>query len=107
MQRHIEQFEGIKVITVALEDEKTEFDKFIKTMPNWIHVYGKGKWQNEYAQSYDVNSTPSFFILDKDKKIINKPYDFEALKTFVDGGKPKTGIEKVFENKMEQEKKGN
>jgi protein-disulfide isomerase len=41
---------------------------------------GFGKWDNEIGNSYNVTSTPTYFVLDKDKKIMAKPYDFEALK---------------------------
>lgn len=75
----IDEFEGIKVIAVALEEEKMEFDKLILTMPNWIHIYGNGKWENEFARNYNVNSTPSYFVLDKDKNIIAKPEEFEDV----------------------------
>lgn len=75
-----EEFEGIEVIAVALEEEKTEFDKLILTMPNWIHVYGTNKWQNEFAKNYKINSTPSYFVLDKDKNIIAKPEELEDFK---------------------------
>ena len=79
LYKFTQDFEGLQVIAVALEDLKVEFDKLILTMPNWIHVYGKGKWQNEFAKSYNVNSTPSYFVLDQDKKIIAKPEELEDL----------------------------
>ncbi|MCK5814905.1 MAG: thioredoxin family protein [Flavobacteriaceae bacterium] len=77
-----EEFEGVEVIAVALEEEgeKTEFDELILTMPNWIHVYCADKWENEFAYNYNINSTPSYFVLDKDKKIIAKLGDLEDFK---------------------------
>ena len=40
------------------------------------------KWKNNFARNYGVNATPSFYILDADKKIIAKPDDVDELTTF-------------------------
>ncbi len=75
-----DEFEGLKVIAIALEETREEFDNMIQTMPNWIHVLGLNKWENKLARSYDINSTPTYFVLDKNKKIIAKPDGLEDLK---------------------------
>jgi len=72
--------EGIKIIAVALEKTRIDFDAMIKDMPNWIHVLGLNKWENEIARNYNINSTPTYFVLDKDKKFIVKPDGIEDLK---------------------------
>ena len=59
----------------ALEDDKFGFDHHTQDFPNWINVLGLNKWENEIARDYDIHSTPSYFVLDKDKKIIAKPED--------------------------------
>jgi len=46
-------------------------------------VLGLGKWDNEIGNKYGVKETPTYFVLDKAKHIIDKPYDFEALKVFL------------------------
>ena len=50
------------------------------TYEDWL--YHKAKWDNQIGNNYNVKSTPSYFILDKDKVIIKKPYDFEAFKDY-------------------------
>jgi hypothetical protein len=62
-----------------LEDEAENWQKEIKNYPNFIHVLGLEKWNNSIVNAYSINATPSYILLDKDKKIIAKPYDFEAL----------------------------
>lgn len=69
-----------KVIAIGLEDDLESWRKEIKNYPNFIHVLGLEKWDNSIAESYNVNATPSYFLLDKDKIIIAKPFDLEALK---------------------------
>ncbi|MBJ6368234.1 TlpA family protein disulfide reductase [Snuella sedimenti] len=72
----------VKVIAVALEEEPNEWASVIKNYPDFIHVYGSGKWENPIGNSYNVTATPTYFILNDSKVIIAKPEDFEALKEF-------------------------
>jgi thiol-disulfide isomerase/thioredoxin len=75
---------NVKVIAIGLEDEtsKTGWQAMIKQYPNFLHVYGKDKWNNSYASDYGVNATPSFFVLDAQKKILAKPDYAKDLKAF-------------------------
>tara|TARA_R110000868_G_scaffold257374_5_gene514507 strand:- start:1681 stop:3009 length:1329 start_codon:yes stop_codon:yes gene_type:complete len=72
----------LKVVAVGLEDESKKWNELTKIYPEFIHVYGEGKWDNEIGDAYGVTSTPTYFILNKDKKIILKPENFESLKDF-------------------------
>ncbi|OEK09866.1 redoxin [Flavivirga aquatica] len=72
----------IKVIAVGLEDEPYKWKDLTYSYPEFIHVYGKGKWENEIGNSYNVTATPTYFILNKNKEIAAKPEDFEAVKAF-------------------------
>lgn len=71
-----------KVVAIGLEDEPKKWNELTKVYTEFIHVYGKGKWDNEIGDAYGVTSTPTYFILDKDKKITLKPENFEVLKAF-------------------------
>ena len=75
---------SIKVVAVGLEDEPKSWQNVIKNYPEFIHVYGKGKWDNEIGDAYGVTATPTYFILDKNKKFIAKPESLETLKSFFD-----------------------
>jgi len=97
----------LKVIAIGLEEEPYNWNSKTTFYPDFIHVYGEGKWDNPIGDAYGVVATPTYFILDKDKKIIDKPYDFEVLKAFMDGHKSKKGIEKMLDDKIKIEKKGN
>ncbi|GAB1855289.1 hypothetical protein MHTCC0001_01220 [Flavobacteriaceae bacterium MHTCC 0001] len=72
----------LKVIAIGLEDEPFKWQSLTYDFPNFLHVYGEGKWDNEIGNTYGVTGTPTYFILDKDKKIIAKPEGLEALKQF-------------------------
>ena len=73
----------VTVIAVGLEDEAENWQKMIGDYQNFIHVLGLGKWDNPISNAYGIESTPSLFLLDKNKVIVKKPYDVEALKVLL------------------------
>ncbi|RBP34502.1 thioredoxin-like protein [Oceanihabitans sediminis] len=84
VHRYIEALESkkVKVIAVALEDDIYRWKDRTYDFPEFIHVFGKGKWENPIGDAYGVTATPTYFILDADKKVIAKPYDFPAIEVF-------------------------
>jgi len=73
---------GVKVIGFAMEDDDFNFKNYIPKLKGWHHVLGLGRWQNKTARTYQIYATPSYFILDKNKKIIAKPEHLKDLKAF-------------------------
>lgn len=71
----------LKVIAVGMESEAdvTKWKSETYYYPNFIHVLAQGKWESPLAKSYNIHATPNYFILDQNKIITDKPYDFEAL----------------------------
>lgn len=74
---------SIEVVAIGLEDDAENWNEKIKSFPDFIHVLGLGKWGNKIGDDYGVELTPTYFVLDKDKKISAKPHDVEALKMFL------------------------
>jgi len=70
-----------KVVAIGLEDDANNWQKEIKNFPDFTHVLGLERWNNSIANAYNINATPSYILLDKDKKIIAKPFDLESLRT--------------------------
>ena len=73
-----------KVIAIGLEDEPYNWNNETTYYPDFIHVYGEGKWDNSIGNDYGVTATPTYFVLNKKKQIIAKPYDFKVLKEYLD-----------------------
>lgn len=73
----------IKVIAIGLEDETENWKNEITKYPEFQHVLGLGKWNHPLVKHYNVSSTPTYFVLDKDKVIVSKPYDYAALETYL------------------------
>ncbi|WP_372793737.1 thioredoxin-like domain-containing protein [Lutibacter sp.] len=72
----------VSVLAFALENDDIEFKKLTLNFPKWTSILGLEKWQNTIARDYQIIATPTYFILDKDKKIIAKPNLFEDVKAF-------------------------
>ncbi len=73
-----------KVIAIGLEDEdNNNWKSETYYYPEFINVYAPGKWDNEIGNAYGIVGTPTYFVLDKDKRFIAKPQSFEELKTFI------------------------
>ena len=74
----------VKVFSVLESKDVDKWKKFIedKKLTNWINVYDNtGKSYFHYY--YDVFSTPTIYVLDKDKKIIAKRLGEEQAKDYI------------------------
>ncbi len=101
LKKEIESLQegNTKVIAIGLEEEPYNWNNEILYYPEFIHVYGEGKWDNSIGDEYGVSATPTYFVLNKDKKIVSKPYDFKALKEFLDENPVKLDESKVESKK--------
>ncbi|MBT3742140.1 MAG: redoxin domain-containing protein [Polaribacter sp.] len=83
LHSYMENKKNIKVIAFALEDDSFVWENYSKTnLLGWHNVLGLNKWQNKISRTYQVSSTPSYFVLDKNKKIIAKPNEIKDVKAF-------------------------
>lgn len=74
---------GIEVVFVSLDDNKFSFKKFIKDFP-FISTCDYKKWDGPIVSSYYVYATPTFFLLDKDRKIVLRPNNLQQIDEWVD-----------------------
>jgi thiol-disulfide isomerase/thioredoxin len=85
LHTYLKNKKNIKVIAFALEDDAFVWENYSKTnLFGWHNALGLNKWQNETAKTYQIFSTPSYFVLDKNKKIIAKPNEIEDVKEYFD-----------------------
>ncbi|KGK32072.1 TlpA disulfide reductase family protein [Cellulophaga sp. E6(2014)] len=73
----------LTVLAVGLEDEVENWEIEAAKLPNFKHAISLGKWDSEYAELYDVHATPTYYILDSEKRIIAKPEDDKAAVEFL------------------------
>ena len=74
----------IKVIAIGLENDPQPWNEAIKKWPKFTHAIAEGKWENSIPINYDINATPSYFVLDASKVITSKPYLLKDLKAVLD-----------------------
>ncbi|MEM9142665.1 MAG: thioredoxin family protein [Bacteroidota bacterium] len=77
--------QNLKVLAVGLEDEENLWQSESAKMGGFEHVLALGKWENEYAKTYNIQRTPSYFILDRDKHIVAKPENGGEVLKFLEG----------------------
>ncbi len=82
LYEYLKDKSNIHVVDVALEKDTLGFDIYKEKFKNWTNVLGLGKWENAIAKDYEIISTPTYFILDANKKIISKPDHIEDLKAY-------------------------
>ena len=55
-------------------------DPMTQKFVGWHHILGLKKWENPIARTYQIYATPTYIVLDKNKKIIAKPETLVELK---------------------------
>ncbi len=75
----------VKVVAVGLEDGQQPCEKESAKLPDFEHVLALDHWDNKYAKVYDIHKTPTFFILDVDKRIVAKPESDKEVVAFLKG----------------------
>ena len=70
-----------ELVTFALAEDQKEVEVAVKKMrlPGY-HFYDDSRWESKPFLDYHVTSTPMVFLLDADKTILCKPYDWNGLK---------------------------
>ena len=73
----------VQVLAYALEDDDISWKAESAKMPDFTHVLGLGKWENEYVFLYDVHQTPTYIVLDAQKRIVAKPSNLDELLSYL------------------------
>ncbi|GAB3773362.1 hypothetical protein GCM10028818_14770 [Spirosoma horti] len=75
---------GVEVVAIAIDQNPEDWKKFIKEfkLGNAINGYDYS-FRTDYRHQYDVWTTPTVYVLDKDKKIIARKLPAEQIEDFV------------------------
>lgn len=84
IRKNMDLKSDFELVTFALADDEEDVKKAVKKMrlPGY-HFYDELRWDSEAFLSYHVTSTPTVFVLDENKMIVCKPYDWEELKNWL------------------------
>ena len=83
LHERLKQRPNLKVVAVGLEDDDAGWKIESAKLENFEHVLALGKWENEYAELYAIEKTPTYFVLDKEKRIIAKLGDSNEVIKFL------------------------
>lgn len=75
------QYDDLSVVSICVSGELKKVKRMLKkTKLVECHNICDGKgWHSQIVDNYAVDSTPSMFLLDKNKTIIGKPFDIEEI----------------------------
>ena len=92
------QDKGVKVFTVCIDKDLTPLKKYLNEHKfTWINAYDSDN-ANNFRVYYNVFSTPTIYILDKDKKIIGKKVDISTIKKILND---KLGLPQEVEEEVD------
>ncbi|MCB2220545.1 MAG: redoxin domain-containing protein [Bacteroidetes bacterium] len=76
---------NVKVFAVCTDTNLVKWKKYIRDQDlNWVHVNGTRSVTPDYHGLYDINVTPTIFLLDENKKILAKRLKVEQLIPFIE-----------------------
>ena len=67
------------IVAISLDDDKTAYEQAIQKLPNMVHHTDLKKWNGKAVKDYYVYGTPTFILLDSEKKIIRKTASLDSL----------------------------
>ena len=84
IRKHLDLKSDFELVTFALAEDKDELTKMVKKMrlPGY-HFYDDLRWDSKAFLDYHITSTPTVFVLDENKNIVCKPYDWQELKDWL------------------------
>ena len=84
IRKHLDLKSEFELVTFALAADKNDVTKTVKKMrlPGY-HFYDDLRWEGKAFLDFHVTSTPTVFLVDAEKTIVCKPYDWEELKSWL------------------------
>lgn len=80
IRKHLDLKSDFELVTFALAEDKNDVSKTVKKMrlPGY-HFYDDLRWEGKAFLDFHVTSTPTVFLVDAEKTIVCKPYDWDEL----------------------------
>jgi peroxiredoxin len=75
--------QGVEVVMVSLDDSRDSFGRFASGFP-FISTTDLTGWDGPIVSAYHVQSIPSMFLLDRDRKILLRPNSVQHMDAWVD-----------------------
>lgn len=79
LKEEMSKYPNVKVLAISLDDNPTAYLEAVKGYESMFQYCDYGKWDSKPVKDYHVVATPTFFLLDKQRIIVNKFSDVRTL----------------------------
>ena len=88
IRKNLDLKSDFELVTFALAEDKEEVTRTVKKMrlPGY-HFYDDLRWEGKAFLDFHVTATPTVFLVDAEKTIVCKPYDWFELKNWLKNNK--------------------
>jgi hypothetical protein len=84
IRKHLNLKSEYELVTFALAENQEEVEAAVKKMKlHGYHFYDALRWESKPFLDYHVTSTPMVLVLDAERTIVCKPYDWYELKQWL------------------------
>ncbi|WP_282074704.1 TlpA family protein disulfide reductase [Maribacter aquivivus] len=84
LHEEVKEYDNLKIIAIGLEDDNVNWKEVSATLPGFNHAIALGRWESEYAHTFGIQSTPTYFILDSEKRFLAKPESDKEVVEFLE-----------------------
>jgi thioredoxin-related protein len=85
IRKHLNLRKDYELVTFALADDRDEVCREVRRMRlRGRHFYDEARWEGKAFLDYHVVSTPMVLLLNEDKTIVCKPYQWEDLEHYLE-----------------------
>jgi len=75
---------GLEVVAISIDNNIRSWENFVEDRAyTWVNACDKTGLKGEFAEAYNMTSTPVMFLISTDLKLISKPITFYELKSAV------------------------
>lgn len=79
LETFLSSHKNVTAVAISLDDDIIAYQTAIQKYPSMLHSCDFKKWDTQAAQDYFIYGSPSFIVLDKDHKIIDKVVSAKAV----------------------------
>lgn len=84
IRKNLDLKSDFELVTFALAENEDDAIRSVRKLRlDGYHFYDALRWESKPFLDYHISSTPTVFVLDKDRMIVCKPYDWHELKEWL------------------------
>ena len=77
----LERDMDLEVVAISIDTSDAAFLEYTRTLhPRWIHAHEPMGWLGRVPSEYFIYSTPSLFLVDRDRTLIDRPVNYRQFR---------------------------